>query len=266
MKYLADYHVHTDNSFDSTVKMQDCCQRAVEIGLKEIAFTEHYDLNPLDAGLGCFNPEKYFREINECREKFAGRLIIKSGLELGEGHLYQKEHTDFLDQKEFDFLLGSVHFIGPELLCREYKEDEDERAVYLEYFEEVLKVAEKGNFHALGHLDVLKRYVPERFRKFQGIDYQEIIQEILKVVIRRDKGIEVNTSGYRQGLNEPLPSVEIIKWYRELGGEVITLGSDSHCLEHLGYGLSQGVEILQDLGFKGIYTFTQGKPKFISFY
>lgn len=265
MHYLVDYHVHTNNSFDSSAKMLDHCQKAVEIGLKEIVFTEHFDLNPVDKGLGYFDFDEYSQEINECRERFGSKLKIKKGLELGETHLYEKEHMEFLEGKDFDFLLGSIHFIGKEVLHRDYAIDEDEGEVYFTYFEQVLETAKKGNFHALGHLDVLKRYVPQWFQKFDAVDYEEVIREILKVVIKRDLGIEINTSGFRQGLKEPLPTVEIIKWYKELGGQIITIGSDAHYLKHLGYGLKEGIEILKEIGFKGIYTYTHGKPHFVGF-
>jgi len=111
-KYLVDYHVHTDNSFDSREKMFAYCQRAVEIGLREIVFTEHFDLNPLDQGLGHFNYVKYSQEIEECRDAFGAKLKVKKGLELGEPHLYQIEHGEFLQNKGFDFLLGSFLYLN----------------------------------------------------------------------------------------------------------------------------------------------------------
>jgi histidinol-phosphatase (PHP family) len=264
MNYLVDYHIHTNNSFDSKVKMIDYCQRAVELGLKEVVFTEHFDLNPFDKGLGHFNFSKYSQEIEECREKFRKKLSIKKGLELGEPHLYQKQHSDFLKDKDFDFFLGSIHYVGNQVLHRTYNDEED-RDVYFRYFNEVLETAKNGDFHVLGHLDVLKRYVPRHFQKFMARDYEEIIREILKNVINNSKGIEINTSGYRQGLGEPLPTIDILKWYRELGGEIITIGSDAHHLQQLGQDLDKGIQIARELGFRGIWTFEKGKPQLISF-
>lgn len=261
MKYLVDYHVHTNNSFDSKVPMAEHCQRAVEIGLKEIVFTEHYDLNPNDSGSGLFNYEKYSSEIEQCRQKYGDQLLIKKGLELGEAHLYTAEHENFIMGKDFDFLLGSVHFLGDVLLDAEF--DLSEKELYLKYFSEVFELANKGEFHTLGHIDVLKRYVPSHFNKFLAIDYEEIIREILKATIKRGKGIEINTSGFRQGLGEPLPAVEIIKWFYQLGGEVITIGSDAHYVRHLGQDIDRGIDILKDIGFKAISTFSQGQVNFI---
>ncbi|MFZ5944412.1 MAG: histidinol-phosphatase HisJ family protein [Bacillota bacterium] len=264
MSYLADYHVHTNNSFDSVVSMDAYCRKAIEIGLQEVVFTEHFDLNPLDEGLGLFDFSKYSQEIEQCRQRYAKSLVIKKGLELGEPHLYLEEHEKLIANKDFDFLIGSVHYIGEFLLHRDYG-DEDEQQVYLDYFQEVLEAARKGKFHVLGHIDVLKRYVPRHFQKFKAEDYREIMREILKAAIDSGKGIEINTSGYRQGLGEPLPTIEVIKMYKEQGGEIVTLGSDAHHLEHLGQDLGRGINILKSLDFKGIWVFEKGVPKQIPF-
>lgn len=261
MKYLVDYHVHTDNSFDGKVSMAEQCEKAIEIGLKEIVFTEHYDLNPNDKSKGFFNYEKYSREIEECRQKYGDKLIIKKGLELGEPHLYTAEHDAFIKDRDFDFLLGSVHFLDDILLDADF--GLPERELYLKYFSEILELAKTGEFHTLGHIDVLKRYVPPHFKKFLAINYEEIIREILTTTIKRGKGIEINTSGFRQGLGEPLPAVEILEWFYELGGEVITIGSDAHHSKDLGQDLERGINVLRDVGFKAISTFSQGKINFI---
>ena len=261
MKYLVDYHVHTHHSFDSRVAMEEYCKKGIEIGLAEIVFTEHFDLNPFDTGLGLFNYQKYTQEIEECREKYGDKIQIKKGLELGEPHLYVQEHGDFFVEKSFDFLLGSVHYLGDDLLDAPFSLEE--RALYLKYFQEILKTAQQGNYHVLGHLDVLKRYVPSHFNKFCAVDYQEIIREILKIVISRGKGIEVNTSGFRQGLGEPLPTIEVLKWYHELGGQIVTVGSDAHYLKDLGRDLERGIKIIKDLGFQGISSYTAGEVNII---
>lgn len=258
--YLVDYHVHTNNSFDSRTPMIEQCQRAVEIGLKEIVFTEHFDLNPTDEGLGLFNFDKYSREIEKCRDLFGDKLLVKKGLELGEPHLYYDRHTEFLKEKDFDFLLGSVHYLGNQVLEGNY-DGRDEKEVYLEYFSEVLETARIGDFHVLGHLDVLKRYVPSSFKKFMAIDYEEAIREILKIAISRDKGIEINTSGLRQDLKEPLPTIEILEWYKELGGTILTVGSDAHSSAYVGMDIKRVLGIAKDIGFKTISTFTGGKIK-----
>jgi len=94
--------------------------------------------------------------------------------------------------------------------------------------------------------NVLKRYVPPYFSQFKAIDYEEIIREILKVLIKNSKGIEINTSGFRRGLEETLPTREVLEWYRELGGEILTIGSDAHYVKHLGNGLDKGMNPIKN--------------------
>lgn len=256
--YLVDYHVHTDNSFDSETTMYEQCQRAVEIGLKEIVFTEHFDLNPFDEGLDHCDYKIYSQQIEECRDIFGDKLIIKKGLELGEPHIYYLKHEEYLKDKEFDFFLGSVHYLGNDLLGASCV-GKNEREVYEEYFSEVLEIAKKGEFHVLAHLDVLKRYVPKHFKKFYSQDYEEMIREILREAIRNDKGLEINTSGFRQTLGEPLPTIEVLQWYKELGGHIITIGSDAHNDKDLGQGLREGMKIAKDLGFEAISVYSKGQ-------
>ncbi|SMB89728.1 histidinol-phosphatase (PHP family) [Desulfonispora thiosulfatigenes DSM 11270] len=256
--YLVDYHVHTHNSFDSTETMLGHCERAVEMGLKEIVFTEHFDLNPYDEGLGHFNYEKYAKEIGECREVYGDKILIKKGLELGEPHLYKTRHEEMLKDKDFDFLLGSVHYLGDTVLHSDYTGRKEE-VVYEQFFSEVLNSAKKGDFHILGHIDVLKRYVPSNYKKFMAKDHEEMIREILKETIKNDKGIEVNTSGIRQAVGDYLPTLEIVKWYHELGGNIITVGSDAHTAKHVGMHIKEAIDALREMGFKTISTYTKGQ-------
>lgn len=256
--YLVDYHVHTNNSFDSRETMLNHCKKAVEIGLKEIVFTEHYDLNPFDEGLGVFNYEKYSREIIECREQYGDKLLIKKGLELGEPHIYVDEHEQVKKNRDFDFFIGSVHYLGDDVLHSDYSNRQEED-VWEYFFSEVLQSTKKGDFHIIGHIDVLKRYVPNNYKKFKASDHEEMIREILKSAINNDKGIELNTSGLRQAVGEYLPTLEIIKWYYELGGEIITVGSDAHTSNHLGMHIEEAIDALRDIGFKTISTYRQGQ-------
>lgn len=256
--YLVDYHVHTNNSFDSTETMLNHCKRAVEIGLKEIVFTEHYDLNPFDEGLGVFNYDKYSKEILECRELYGDKLLIKKGLELGEPHLYEDRHEEVKKDRDFDFFIGSVHYLGDNVLHSDYS-DRKEEDVWEQFFSGVLQSAKKGDFHIIGHIDVLKRYVPSNYSKYKASDHEEVIREILKAAIENDKGIELNTSGLRQAVGDYLPTLDIIKWYYELGGKIITVGSDAHTAKHLGMHIKEAIGVLRDIGFKTISTYTQGQ-------
>ena len=225
---MRDYHIHTNNSFDSVARMEDYCKRALELGLDEVAFTEHYDSNPKDESKGFFSYHRYMDDIKFCRWKYGDRLKITAGLELGEPHIYYENLEEYKEDKLFELYIGSVHFVNGDVIHRSYEDWEETEEIYLKYFQELLKTAKAGNFNILGHLDVIKRYLPDRAGRFNPYFFKEIIFEILKVIISGNIAIEVNSSGLRQKLQEPLPAYEIIQWYRMLGGRKIVFGSDAH--------------------------------------
>ncbi|MEW6661532.1 MAG: histidinol-phosphatase HisJ family protein [Bacillota bacterium] len=257
-----DYHVHSNYSIDGDGKIRDYCRRAVEIGLQEIVFTEHFDYHPSDPGTGYFDYAGYSKEVKQCREEFGRYLTVKMGLELGESHLYKEKTTKFLASKDFDFLIGSVHWIGQQALhidfCCSMKVDE----AFKNYFYEVAELIKSGGFHVLGHLDVLKRYTPPWYPQFDAERYREEISTILEVAVEKGIGLEINTSGLRHGLKETLPSRTILSWYKKMGGEIITLGSDSHRVLDLASGLTEGYELAKSLGFQYVASYSEGKIHF----
>lgn len=257
---LADCHVHSHHSVDGSRRLEDYCRAAVAAGLTGITFTEHYDLNPAAEGFNHLHFARYAQEVEAVRQKFAGRLEIGLGLELGEPHLYHEAIGTFLLGKKVDFLLGSVHWVGEKALHLDYGRDCSGEEAYQKYFEEVLRAVQAGNFHVLAHLDLLKRYLSrkcpldvERFR--------EIITAILQEALSRGIGLEVNTSGIRQGLGDTLPGLTILRWYRDLGGEIVTLGSDAHRPEDVGADLSTGLDILSAAGFTRAGYYQNGQAR-----
>ncbi len=263
MSYLADYHVHSRFSIDSSEDIETYCRRAIRLGLKEITFTEHYDLHPDEPGRGYLNWERYNRAVHLCRDKYGTQLKINLGLELGEPHQYQAALRLFLQDKSVDFLLGSVHWVDGWALHENYCDHHDAKEAYERYLQEVLATVSAGGFHVLGHLDLLKRY-GKKYGCLHPAQYRELILTILQVAVEKQIGLEVNTSGWRQGLGEPLPSLEIIRWYQSLGGRIITIGSDAHRVAHLGMDIHRAQSILLELGFDRIAVFSAGNLDFVS--
>ncbi len=261
MNLPADYHVHSNFSPDSAVPMAAVCQQAIDIGLKEVCFTDHYESNPVSRLECSLDPVQYLKEIDHCRELFRDRLVIKAGLELGEPYLYQKGLQNLADLYPFDYLLGSIHWLGAELIGEEYLSQRDFDQACREYLQLVYENAKAGPFHCVGHLDMVKRHATPYFhRPFVYQDYREEVEIILRTLVENGRGLEVNCSGWRQGIGEPYPGLEIIKRYRQLGGEIITLGSDSHRLPQLGSNLVDGLLVIQEAGYRAVTVFTGGKP------
>jgi len=260
-KLLMDYHVHSKYSVDGEGSIRYYCRRALEIGLQEIAFTEHLDYQPLDPGSGYFDYDEYAKEIGQCKEEYGKLLAVKIGLELGESHLYKEKIRKFLASKDFDFLIGSVHWVGQQALHYDFCCTKNVNEAFRNYFFEVEELVKGGGFHVIGHLDVLKRYTPSWYPKFDPEKYKEEISAVLAVAIEKGIGLEINTSGLRHGFGETLPSRIILSWYKKMGGEIITLGSDAHRVLDLAGGLQEGYDLVKSLGFKYVASYSAGKVK-----
>lgn len=222
MKIRADLHTHTTFSCDAEDTIEAMCQRAADIGLKAICFTEHVDYNPYDRGFNFFRVEEYLKEIDRMRSIYAKDILVLSGIEFSEPHLYQEELRNF-DQYDLDLILGSAHmlgkdFVGDAILENMYSREETE-ALYYKLLEES---ALYGNFDVLAHFDYPKRYYKE------ASDISKYSDRILRAIVKNDIALEINTGAYRKGLAESIPSIDIVNDYIKLGGNKLTMGSDSH--------------------------------------
>lgn len=259
---IVDYHIHSTNSFDGKSTVEETCEKAVEIGISEICFTEHFSVDPRDVSYGVLDYKRYSEEILKAREKFGERLIIGKGLEIGEPHLenYKENLKNQLDKMDLDFIIGSVHNIDGVKL-RTYMKDKDKYSLYYDYFREVYDMVVNSDIDIVGHLDLMKRYAFEIYGNYNFQDYREIIGEILKQVINQGAGIEINGSGYENKVGEPYPGKEVLTLYRELGGEIITVGSDSHYYENLAKHNLRMMNMLKEIGFKYIFTYRKRKKR-----
>lgn len=258
MMYM-DYHVHSFYSFDGKANVEDICAAAINKGLSEICFTEHFSINPHDPSYNFFDYDSYSKSIEMLKAKFQDKLEIRKGIESGEPHVNKEKLDEIVEKFDLDFIIGSVHNIG-NLKLRKYMKGKEKKTIYKDYFNEVYKTALYGEFDVLGHLDLMKRYAYEYVGNYNYDDYEEYIEKILSTVIKRGKGIEINTSGMRSDFKEAFPKIEILKKYKELGGEIITIGSDSHDEKYVGCGFDKVCCTLKDLGFSKIYAYKKRKP------
>ena len=149
-------------------------------------------------------------------------------------------------------------------LFNKYFGNKSEKQAYREYFESILEnVNVFDNYDVYGHLDYVVRYSPYESRHFDLKDYEDVIYEIMKSIIENGKGIEINTAGIRKNLGYSHPHKDILKMYKNLGGEIITIGSDAHACQHLGYKFEDVPELLKSTGFKYYTVFENRQPKFI---
>ncbi len=272
---LADYHVHTEFSDDSTYPMEDVVKDTVRLGFDEICFTDHVDYGvKVDwdskeevtyrdgEPLANVDYPKYVEQVRNLQEAYQGKISLKLGMEFGVQMHTIPQFEALFSRYPFDFILLSVHQVeDKEFWTQDFQRGRTQIEYNERYYEEMLNLVNHyHNYSVLGHLDLIVRYDEIGVYPFARV--RPYIEEILKKVIKEGKGIEVNTSSHRYGLADSTPSKEILRLYRELGGEVITIGSDSHKPEHLGTYLEEAKGLLKSLGFLKFCTYKNMRPIF----
>ncbi|MGD2146183.1 MAG: histidinol-phosphatase HisJ family protein [Anaerolineae bacterium] len=255
-RYKQDYHVHTEFSDDSEAKMAAACQAAVERGIDEIAFTDHLDFK-LDGSTAYYRPAAYLAAIRQCRQRYEGQLTVLAGVEVGEPHLFPAETEAAIACDDFDIVLGSAHYAsGMQAAWLEDYFEQPLSVAYESYLQQVADLSAKGDFDVLAHLDLVKRDARIFGRSYDGPGpYADLIRTALRSLVERGKGIELNTSPLRLGQGDPSPSSQILRWYRELGGEILTLGSDAHSPGAVGSHLDVAIDVAKAAGFTHLATF-----------
>lgn len=281
----ADYHLHCEFSDDSFEPMEKQVEQAIRIGLDEMCFTDHVDygikkdwsegdiewrdgdpyMNIPSMPLANVDYPQYFHKLSQMQKLYQGKIVIKQGLEFGVQTItvdkYQKLYETYQDQ--LDFILLSMHQINnKELWNQDFQTGLSQKEYNEAYYREIYEVQKVyKDYSVLAHLDLLNRYDLNGVYPFELVE--EYIAEILKLAIRDNKGIELNTSSWKYHLKDTQPSRKILKLYKDLGGTILTVGSDAHTTEHLGDHLDAGYAILRDeIGFKEFCTFDKKIPIF----
>jgi len=259
-----DYHIHTRFSCDCQALMADMCRAAIAKGLPEIGFTEHFDHHPKDECRGYFQPEAWWAELEKCRAEFAGRLIIRAGIEIGEMHIYHAEAQAMLARYPYDYALGSLHWIGPESIfdVKFFKSHSEDTAFRL-FYEELERLTRVGGFDSLSHFDVPVRTSHAVYGGYDPKPFEDYIRPVLKNCVERGLALDVNTAALRRRANVLTPGLDILRWYAELGGERVTLGSDSHFPENVGAGLDVALDTIRAAGLKYVTQFERRQARLV---
>ncbi len=263
----ADYHVHTSFSSDSDAPMESMIEKAISLGFTRICITDHMDYDfPITNNLPfLFDPEAYVHKISALKKQYRDQIKLCMGIECGMRPYLAERYNNLLHQYNFDFVIASSHLVGDiDMYYPENWEGISEEEGYRIYFETILDIINSfDNFDVYGHLDYIIRYGPSKGANYNYELYRDLFDEILKKIISMGKGIEVNTAGYKYGLGRPNPSPEILKQYKELGGTILTIGSDGHKPEHLAYDFNEARKLLLSLGFTQYTVFENRKPIYL---
>ena len=260
---LSDNHTHSRHSHDGCETIDDMCARAKELGLKYYTITDHCEIDDY-----AYEEYQFYRDrVHGAYEDMIAKKEIYpfflAGIEMAQSLQSIKSVENILNGREYDFVIGSIHRLEnfedfaywdtqpyrgetlwtPEILP---KEKAIER-----YLLDILELAKWGKVDTIAHLTYPLRYMMNDDGSRMNFDkHSDIVREIFKTIIQNGTSLEINTSGLRQAIGEVLPNRDFLKLYKEMGGELLTVGSDAHFVTDLGKGLQEGFEIMQDLGFK----------------
>lgn len=263
--YLADYHMHSRVSPDARHSMTEMAEAALRAGMNEVCFTDHIE----PVAWNGRDPIEFYdwgalsEEFREAREALGDRIQLRLGIELGEAVLDLPRTAELLkDAPELDFIIGSTHILSERFgfvdMYFFHPEDEEEALLGIgDYLGLVRQTAEWGQFDVLGHLTLPLRYLNENQGFRLSFDpFEAEVEGILRTVVQKGRGIELNTN---RG-NTPLPDEKWLRMYRDLGGEIITLGTDAHTPEFAGCAVRERQELLRRCGFTRFCTFERRQP------
>ncbi len=262
---MFDCHMHTKFSIDSRMDAVEACETALQLGLEGIAFTDHLDIDypETDASFN-IDYDQYFSVISTVSDDYKGRLKVLKAVEVGIQPQVIDQSLKIVKSRPFDYVLASVHVIeGIDPYERVYYQERPKLDAYERYLKEIYYMINHiDSFDMVGHFEYIIRYAHYIDRSIRYADHSDIFDSILKELIIQGRGFEVNTGTYRDPAATVEYDVAVLKRYRELGGELVCLGSDAHRLDHIGMRFDYFVQIILDAGFNYTVHFEDRKPVF----
>ncbi len=265
---MHDSHIHSEFSFDGqkdgTGTVDYIAETAIQKGIDEISICDHCDIDDiLDGIYPPYDADGVKAAIFNAKEKYDGKIRINYGIELGQAHARYDEAKKLLADYNYDFVIGSLHNLRsyPDFSLMRYAKMNRAMIEYLvrRTLSELLELINIGGIATIAHITYMHRYLQIEEVPFDYKPYYPQFEEIFKKMIEKGIALEVNTSGLRRG-STTLPYPELCAFYHEVGGELITLGSDAHFAVDIGSGIEEAAKFLREIGFKSQTVIRDGKP------
>ena len=266
--YKADSHIHSNFSGDSMEKLENIIERAIETGMDEITITDHLDLEfPGEINIFELDFKTYVETLKKLKNLYKNNIKIKIGIELGLQPQLKDKYDEIFNCEDIDFIIGSFHCVrGMDVADRKFFEKYSKDEAHRIYFEEILNTIDLfPKINVCGHLDFINRYgrsVYDDYKKINFEMHKELIDKILIKLIEKNIGIEINTSALRYGLRDFHPCRKILKRYKELGGKIITMGSDAHRALDIMRDFDKARDVLKEIGFEKFCVFEKRKAEY----
>lgn len=261
---MFDCHMHTSFSTDGLMDAEEACEAALKLGLEGIAFTDHLDHDYPGPESFLIDFDKYFRQMSSISKKYADKLKILTGVEVGIQPHVIYESSDVMSSYPFDYVLASVHIIDRMDPYRgEFYKGKTKLEAYSRYLEEIYyMVCNLKSFDMVGHFEYITRYADYADMTLRYADHTDLFDMIFKKLIEHGRGFELNTGTFSKSPAVADYDIEVLKRYRDLGGELICLGSDAHRTEHIAARFHYFLQLIQEAGFRYLVHFENRKPVF----
>lgn len=261
---MFDCHMHTTFSTDGEMSADQACESAIELGLEGIAVTDHLDYDFPGEETFLIDFDKYFEALDAVRDKFSGRLKVLAGVEAGIQPHVLEDTLQTINSYPFDYVLASVHIIDRlNPYIGEYYREKSKKEAYARYLEEIyFMVSNLQSFDMVGHFEYIIRYAGYDERSLRYADHSDLFDMIFRKLIECGRGFELNTGTFAGGRTDAVFDVDILRRYRQLGGELICLGSDAHRTARIAARFEYFSQVLRDAGFKYTVHFEKRKPVF----
>lgn len=259
---IIDLHTHTDSSQDGNHPVDFMAETAFRNGIQTVAFTDHCEVDVFYKDGFDKRVERSHKEVSRAKKDFEGKIEILRGIELAEAHYIPELAEEIIATHQYDVVIGSLHNLRgkPDFYDFETFDGLDVEGMMNEYFDEILNLLQWGNFDILAHITYPFRYVFNHCGYVEDINkYSKKVDEILRLCAEKDKALEINMGGLKYPINLPSPNVDTIKRYKELGGKLVSVGSDSHYAERIGFGIPNAYEIAREAGFDFVAKFNNRK-------
>ena len=264
---LFDSHTHSENSPDGNHSVICMCEQAINNGFSGIAITDHMEANDFEKDNYRARMQQSVFDIKRAQQLLGDRLLISCGVELGQALQNKEAALEILNSYDFDFIIGSLHALEGKLDFYYWDYNDPGIVIHdslVQYYQQQIELAKWGHFDVMGHITYPIRYIWGRSRIPVDLNlYMDLIDQLLRTLIENGRGIEVNTSGLRQELGTTLPDLPLLKRYRQLGGEIITIGSDAHYAEHVGAGVEYAMDLLRQAGFEYFTFYKERQPRML---
>ena len=265
---ICDLHTHSKYSFDGIASIEELCFASSERGVEILAITDHCDMLDGPEGISAYLAveEARAQEFFSLRERRQTPDLLW-GIEIGNAIDRPQETSGFLQARSFDFVIGAIHFLpdGSDIYKLPYPNAAAVDAMFRSYFDSMLQLVKLGGFDTLAHLDYPLRVLYQKVEEPTVARYRDLVEPILEGLVKRDIALEINTRGTYDWQNRVGPEEWVLRRYRELGGEIITIGSDAHAPEQVAWDFQKVPAILKQTGFRYFTVFKQRKPEFIKF-